>query len=1226
MISKIHEAHNNWAHTASYVYRKVEKGLGHRLMTGTFVGTTKDEVLAEGAQLRAQLGTLDAKDVFHASLRLPAGESLTNLQWADIATRYMSEMGFAETPWFAVTHTDALSAAGDGEHIHIVAVRYTINPKTGRKKRVPNFNDWRRSGEVTAAIERDYGLTQVDRSPGRKGPRTYEVRDAERNPTEEDPRQAIWQAIEEGRTKARDLPEYARVLHGRGIAVVPNVGKTGEKVSGLRYVDRKSGRSFRAAELGPEAQLKGLAEHGVERGDLELLRGLKADDPFARRPLTVYDEKRRARWLAYRDGPTLPKKAVGGVETPSVKVTSPERPATPSPGLPVPNAPKAAPTKAVALARSLSAPVLTGPPSASEPSVGGGAQARHRQTWTIAQEAEAAWEAQLRAARRVQLGDDEEGLINPSTGLGVGSGSTGLAIGSGSRAAAVGARLARALLLRTPSPATPEVQHLHRQWTAWLASHGIAEPDLQHPEQVQALLEANPDLVAAVMRGLPRSGKRGQGLADWIRAREETTEGGHGIEWFLCGPDCSRRLHDFSAFGREVPAEVRRLQAQWTAWLATHGISEPLLTKPERVQALLEVDRAKVTAVMRGLGEPSPQAEGLAQWLARQDKEGGYGIEWFLCGPGAEARMARFVQLGQIQEVSAPVQDLHDQWAAWLATHGIAEPTIRRPDRVQIMLETEPEKVAAVMRGLDSPQGVRLAQWIAKNAGNTKGGYGVEWLLCGPQAKRRLKTFQALGRKALAQNEGPSAEATSPASAEVLQLHNQWTAWLASHGIAEPDLVRPERVQALLEADPEPVWAAMRGLEASGDRADSLARWLSTHEKSEGGGYGIEWFVCGPQSSRRLDEFGAFGKVQRDEANPDRGHAPALGPLVLVPRRGPVLPRGGVPDFDPVPSERFTPHLRWPHLPTDPVGPALQRGWSEETRSLWQRILNPAHRLTRAQAAAQRTQVLTSLPSLESDTTTVQEGRMWVYRSTTDPSVFEGRRPSVVVRQGERYIAAFAADLGEGHSRDARGLVARASEALPGDPVASLPLPSEGTRLVHLAPTARDEGLQRAVDAARQDVHAQLERLFALVGGQERFDPLASQSGAAFRVVAREIEELGQLDGTAPMAVLAHEREKGFVAIYRMPVPIHTDPVELRLDREALEVAAERLPGHLASTVPLPGDGGRLVHLREVDDLVLESAFLSTREVISYAHALELESKQGPNRAFEREPDVDLDL
>lgn len=63
------------------------------------------------------------KPVWHNSLRLPNGESLTDEQWSSFADDYMQMMGFSDTHLCCyVLHDDPA-----GQHIHIIASRIDLN-------------------------------------------------------------------------------------------------------------------------------------------------------------------------------------------------------------------------------------------------------------------------------------------------------------------------------------------------------------------------------------------------------------------------------------------------------------------------------------------------------------------------------------------------------------------------------------------------------------------------------------------------------------------------------------------------------------------------------------------------------------------------------------------------------------------------------------------------------------------------------------------------------------------------------------------------------------------------------------------------------------------------------------------------------------------------------------------------------------------------------------------
>lgn len=111
---------------AGVVQYALKPGAHHKsdpiVIGGNILGDSASELIAEfdgTKQLRPDI----QKTVWHNSLRLPDGESLSNDQWAKIADDYMKKMGFNETHLRCyVLHDDSA-----GQHIHIIASRIDVN-------------------------------------------------------------------------------------------------------------------------------------------------------------------------------------------------------------------------------------------------------------------------------------------------------------------------------------------------------------------------------------------------------------------------------------------------------------------------------------------------------------------------------------------------------------------------------------------------------------------------------------------------------------------------------------------------------------------------------------------------------------------------------------------------------------------------------------------------------------------------------------------------------------------------------------------------------------------------------------------------------------------------------------------------------------------------------------------------------------------------------------------
>ncbi|EQA1336199.1 relaxase/mobilization nuclease domain-containing protein, partial [Escherichia coli] len=109
---------------AGVVQYALQPGAHHKsdpvVIGGNMLGGSALELIAEfdgTKQLRPDV----QKPVWHNSLRLPDGETLSNDQWINIADDYMKMMGFSDTHLRCyVLHDD------EGQHIHIIASRIDI--------------------------------------------------------------------------------------------------------------------------------------------------------------------------------------------------------------------------------------------------------------------------------------------------------------------------------------------------------------------------------------------------------------------------------------------------------------------------------------------------------------------------------------------------------------------------------------------------------------------------------------------------------------------------------------------------------------------------------------------------------------------------------------------------------------------------------------------------------------------------------------------------------------------------------------------------------------------------------------------------------------------------------------------------------------------------------------------------------------------------------------------
>lgn len=147
----------NFAGVVFYALRPASHHKVDPVVVGSnMMGCLAKELIAEFGATKTLRPDV-AKPVWHNSLRLPKGESLTAKQWSYIADDYMARMGFSETHLRCyILHDDE-----DGQHIHIIASRVSLDAG----KLYLGKNENLASTRIIQQLERDYNLTRT------KGPK-----------------------------------------------------------------------------------------------------------------------------------------------------------------------------------------------------------------------------------------------------------------------------------------------------------------------------------------------------------------------------------------------------------------------------------------------------------------------------------------------------------------------------------------------------------------------------------------------------------------------------------------------------------------------------------------------------------------------------------------------------------------------------------------------------------------------------------------------------------------------------------------------------------------------------------------------------------------------------------------------------------------------------------------------------------------------------------------------
>lgn len=231
---------------AGVVLYSLKPGSHHKItpyiIGGNMTGSTAAELISEFEGTRL-LRPGVAKPVWHNSLRLPKGETLSVRQWAAFADDYMTRMGFTETHLRCyIMHDDS-----DGQHIHIIANR--INMVGGKLYLGKNENLI--STRIISELEKVHKLTQT--TPANSGhrqekrkPSRNELMMAERTTTL-CPRSTLQSLIDNALTGRPDLLTFITMLEKEGVNCKPNIALTG-KMNGFSF--QYQGIAFKASQLG----------------------------------------------------------------------------------------------------------------------------------------------------------------------------------------------------------------------------------------------------------------------------------------------------------------------------------------------------------------------------------------------------------------------------------------------------------------------------------------------------------------------------------------------------------------------------------------------------------------------------------------------------------------------------------------------------------------------------------------------------------------------------------------------------------------------------------------------------------------------------------------------------------------------------------------------------------------------------------------------------------------
>lgn len=190
--------------------------------------TTQAGLSAEFGAVRCQRPDI-ARPVWHVSLSLPPGDSLTTEQWREVAADFLHKMDVKDNQYCIVQHRDKAH-----QHVHILMNRVTTNGGVWYADR-----DVYRAIEATRQLEaeKDYLRDTADRDNTDRKFRPTKKEEGRKAKGQDIPRQQVHDAIRRVIDTAPHkltTREFIAELQKEGIEVRPNIASTG-RVNGFSF-------------------------------------------------------------------------------------------------------------------------------------------------------------------------------------------------------------------------------------------------------------------------------------------------------------------------------------------------------------------------------------------------------------------------------------------------------------------------------------------------------------------------------------------------------------------------------------------------------------------------------------------------------------------------------------------------------------------------------------------------------------------------------------------------------------------------------------------------------------------------------------------------------------------------------------------------------------------------------------------------------------------------------
>lgn len=235
MIGKIQKKQSDFRNTILYNEKKVKDGKAELLETNLLSDTTEQRI--KELHLNSSKRPTIRKPAMHASLNLALGENVSNEIFIQMAHEYMKGLGYNDNPYLIYRHTDS-----EHQHIHLIICRIRSDGTV-----VPDGKEIKKSQEITRAMEKKYGLRQLDSKNKSKTKPISKGQIEKFMRTGEVPVKAqIPVIIDKALEATKTLESFTKHLQYQGVNIQLHTNKKG--IFGISY--EMDGVKFKGSQLG----------------------------------------------------------------------------------------------------------------------------------------------------------------------------------------------------------------------------------------------------------------------------------------------------------------------------------------------------------------------------------------------------------------------------------------------------------------------------------------------------------------------------------------------------------------------------------------------------------------------------------------------------------------------------------------------------------------------------------------------------------------------------------------------------------------------------------------------------------------------------------------------------------------------------------------------------------------------------------------------------------------